>query len=68
MKQYLCPSLSIIFYFLYYLLVQGTAYFLPDSIIVTLIIVASVFIIIPIAASHTSAFVMVKIRGFNCRL
>lgn len=68
MKQYLCPSLSILFYLLYFFLLQGATYFLPDSIIVTLIIVASVFIIIPIAASRTSAFVMVKIRGFNCRL
>ena len=68
MKQYLCPSLSILFYLLYFFLLQGAAYFLPDSIIVTLIVMVSVFIIIPIAASRTSALVMVKIRGFSCRL
>lgn len=68
MKQYLCPSLSILFYLLYFFLLQGAVYFLPDSIIVTLIVMALVFIIIPIAASRTSALVMVKIRGFSCRL
>ncbi|MCD8506604.1 MAG: hypothetical protein LRY37_06300 [Alkalibacterium thalassium] len=68
MKKFLCPAMSIGFYVIYFIILQGVAVFLPDSLIVTLIMVASVFLFIPVAASHTSSRVMRRIRGISCRL
>lgn len=68
MKQFLCPALSIGFYVLYFVLLQLVVLMLPDSLLTTAFIVSSVFLLIPLVASKSSALVMRKIKGASCSI
>lgn len=68
MKQFLCPALSIGFYVLYFLLLQLVVLVLPDSLLTTVFIISSVFLLIPLIASKSSALVMRKIKGASCSI
>ncbi|GAB2479397.1 hypothetical protein GCM10008929_01390 [Alkalibacterium psychrotolerans] len=68
MKQFLCPALSIGFYLLYFVLLQLIVLLLPDSLLTTIFIISSVFLLIPFIASKSSALVMRKIKGASCSI
>ncbi|MCC5895301.1 MAG: hypothetical protein JJU16_07545 [Alkalibacterium sp.] len=68
MKRYMCPAMSIGFYLLYFMLLQVGVNSLPETRLTPLIVIVSVFIIIPVSASKSSARVMRKIKGVSCSM
>lgn len=68
MKQFLCPAISIGFYVLYFVLLQLFALMLPESLLTTAFIISSVFLLIPLMASKSSALVLRKIKGASCSI
>lgn len=68
MKQFLCPALSIGFYLVYFVFLQLVILILPESFLTTLFVISSVFLLIPLVASKSSAFVMRKIKGASCSI
>lgn len=66
MKRFMCPAFSIGFYILYFLILQGVTYFLPASGMTTAFVLLSVFLIIPVIASKSSARVIRAINGVSC--
>jgi len=66
MKRFMCPAFSIGFYLLYFLILQGIAYFLPESGLTTAFVLLSVFLIIPVLASKSSSRVIRAINGVSC--
>ena len=68
MKRFMCPAFSIGFYLLYFFILQGIVYFLPESIVTTAFVMLSVFLIIPVIASRSSSKVIQKINGVSCSI
>lgn len=68
MKRFLCPALSIGFYALYFLMLQGAVFILPEMRLTPVIVIFSVFLIIPVIASKSSALLMRKIKGASCAI
>ncbi|MDN6294659.1 MAG: hypothetical protein ACTHVM_04310 [Alkalibacterium gilvum] len=66
MKRLMCPVFSIGFYILYFMILQGITYFLPETVITAVFVLFSVFLIIPIIASKSSSRVIRAINGFGC--
>ncbi|MGO1476324.1 MAG: hypothetical protein ACTH1V_04585 [Alkalibacterium gilvum] len=66
MKRLMCPVFSIGFYILYFMILQGITYFLPETVITAVFVLLSVFLIIPIIASKSSSRVIRAINGFGC--
>lgn len=66
MKRLMCPTFSIGFYILYFLVLQGLVYVLPESGLTTAFVLLSVFLIIPILASKSSSRVIRAINGVSC--
>lgn len=68
MKRLMCPAFSIGFYLLYFLILQGITYFLPESGLTTTVVLLSVFLIIPVIASKSSSRVIRAINGVSCSI
>lgn len=68
MKQFLCPALSIGFYLLYFVLLQMIVLILPETLLTTAFVISSVFLLIPLVASKSSALAMRKIKGASCSM
>ncbi|MFO8069241.1 MAG: hypothetical protein R6U02_04535 [Alkalibacterium sp.] len=68
MKRFMCPALSIGFYLLYFLILQGVVYLLPESGVTTVFVLISVFLIIPVIASKSSSRVIRAIKGVSCSI
>lgn len=68
MKRLMCPAFSIGFYLLYFLILQGITYFLPESGLTTTVVLLSVFLIIPVIASKSSSRVTRAINGVSCSI
>lgn len=68
MKQFLCPALSIGFYLLYFALLQLIVLILPETLLTTAFVISSVFLLIPLVASKSSALAMRKIKGASCSM
>lgn len=68
MKQFLCPALSISFYVLYFVLLQLLVFMLPETLLTTIFVISSVFLLIPLIASKSSTLVMRKIKGASCAM
>lgn len=68
MKRLMCPAFSIGFYLLYFLILQGLVYILPESGLTTVFVLLSVFLIIPVVASRSSSKVIRAIKGVSCSI
>ncbi|SFC35927.1 hypothetical protein SAMN04488102_105124 [Alkalibacterium subtropicum] len=66
MKRLMCPAFSIGFYVLYFLILQGIVYFLPESGLTTAFVLLAVFLVLPVAASRSSSKIIQKINGVSC--
>ncbi|WP_423188584.1 hypothetical protein ACO1PF_08260 [Alkalibacterium sp. f15] len=68
MKRFMCPAFSIGFYLLYFMILQGIVYLLPESGLTTVFVLISVFLIIPVIASKSSSRVIRAIKGVSCSI
>lgn len=68
MKTFLCPALSAGFYLMYFLLLQLAVIYLPEYPVVSVLVVLSVFGLIPLIASTSSGAVMKRLNKFTCSL
>ncbi|OJF93270.1 hypothetical protein [Alkalibacterium sp. 20] len=68
MKRFMCPAFSIGFYLLYFMILQGIVYLLPESGLTTVFVLISVFLIIPVIASKSSSRVIRANKGVSCSI